>query len=172
MITTTRLRALTSFALLGAIAVATGCASKPKPVDKPAPADGTPTASTTPAAPASQGAVMSKNEISPDEMRQVNVQRIEELLQGRVAGLQVLRTPSGELTLRVRGSSSYIGDEEPLLVIDGQPIGQGGVGQALASLTPADIARVRVLKDAAETSFYGSRGANGVVLITTKRAKR
>lgn len=158
MIATARVRALASAALLATSTVAAGCASKPAPAGTPAPA--------------TESAVASKNEISPDEMRQVNVQRIEEMLQGRVAGLQVLRTPSGELTLRIRGSSSYVGDEEPLLIIDNQPIGQGGIGTALASLAPADIARVRVLKDAAETSFYGSRGANGVVVITTKRAKK
>jgi TonB-dependent SusC/RagA subfamily outer membrane receptor len=61
------------------------------------------------------------------------------------------------------------GDDEPLLVIDGVPA-QGAIGPALAGLAPRDVARIDVLKDAGSTAIYGIRGANGVILITTKRA--
>jgi TonB-dependent starch-binding outer membrane protein SusC len=98
--------------------------------------------------------------------------RVEEMLQGRVPGLEVRRLADGNYTLRIRGRQSFRGrvtDAEPLLVIDGLPVAGGSLGNALAGLAPQDIARIDVLKDAS-AAIYGSRGANGVVLITTKRA--
>jgi len=89
----------------------------------------------------------------------------------RVPGLTVTHLPNGEVSLRIRGARSLRSDNEPLLVIDGVPA-QGAIGAALAGLLPRDIARIDVLKDAGSTAIYGSRGANGVILITTKRAPR
>ncbi len=90
--------------------------------------------------------------------------RIEEVLQGRVPGLQVTRLPNGDYQLRIRGSNA-----EPLVVIDGMTVPPSAVGSALAGLNPRDILRVEVLKDAASLAMYGSRGAGGVLVITTRR---
>lgn len=95
--------------------------------------------------------------------------RIEQVLQGRVAGLQVIRLPGGGYSLRIRGTTSLMGDNEPLLVLDDQIIPASAISSALASISPRDVSRVEVLKDAASTAFYGSRGANGVIIITTRR---
>lgn len=114
------------------------------------------------------GAVASLNE---KDLATTRVARIEDALIGRVAGLDVQRSPEGVLRLRVRGATSINGSNEPLLVIDGMPIAGGASSGALDGLQPSDIARVSVLKDA-EAAIYGSQGANGVVLINTKRGKR
>ena len=107
------------------------------------------------------------NAVSGDDMRATNVQSIEEYLNGRVPGLQAVRDNAGRLTLRIRGNASA--ESEPLLIIDGTQVQQGGNGDALRNLNPRDIARVQVLKDASQTAMYGSRGANGVVLITLRK---
>jgi iron complex outermembrane receptor protein len=92
---------------------------------------------------------------------------IEEILAGRIAGVDVRRTPDG-IAVRIRGETSLRGDSEPLYVIDGIPI-QPGPGGALVGITPHDIESIKVLKDPADTAIYGVRGANGVIVITTKR---
>lgn len=102
------------------------------------------------------------------------VTRVEELLQGRVPGLEVRRLPDGNYTLRIRGQHGIRGnpgDDEPLLVIDGSLMPPGSLGSALAAIAPRDVARIDVLKDVAATGFYGARGANGVIVITTKRSR-
>ena len=96
---------------------------------------------------------------------------IEELLRGRVAGLEVLQIGNG-VTLRIRGTNSMILNQEPLVIVDDVMIQEGRIGNALAGLTRDDIKSVSVLKDIASTSVYGSRGAGGVVLITTKARSR
>lgn len=107
------------------------------------------------------------NTVSGEDMRATNVQSIEEYLNGRVPGLQAVRDPAGRLTLRIRGNASA--ESEPLLIIDGAQVQQGGNGDALRTLNPRDILRVQVLKDASETAMYGSRGANGVVIIRLRK---
>jgi TonB-dependent SusC/RagA subfamily outer membrane receptor len=110
--------------------------------------------------------------VSPTEA-DARVTRIEYLLQARVPGLEVLPLANGTFTLRIRGRHSLMGQtqtDEPLLVIDDIPVPQGSLGNALAGMAPRDVGRIDVLKDAAATSVYGSRGANGVIIITTKRA--
>src|SRR3989442_11701858 len=97
--------------------------------------------------------------------------RVEELLRG-VPGLEVTQMSNGAYQIRIRGQRSIRGnptDDDPLIVIDGVPSSAGAA--ALADLAPRDIARIDVLKDAGATSQYGSRGANGVIVITTKRAR-
>jgi TonB-dependent SusC/RagA subfamily outer membrane receptor len=93
----------------------------------------------------------------------------EELFEGRFPGVQVLRLPEG-IAVRIRGSSSVMGDQEPLYVLDGITI-DPGPGGALVGINPADIERIEVLKDISSTSLYGVRGANGVILIRTRRAR-
>lgn len=89
------------------------------------------------------------------------------LLQGRAAGVQITQnngTPGAPLSIRIRGTNSLNADSEPLYVIDGFPT-NAGIG---FTLSPDDIASITILKDAASTSIYGARGANGVILVTTK----
>lgn len=107
--------------------------------------------------------------VRPEET-DARVTQVVQMLE-RVPGLTVMRLSNGEVSVRIRGTRSLHGDNEPLLVIDGVPT-QGAIGAALAGLVPRDIARIDVLKDAGSTAIYGSRGANGVILITTKRAPR
>ena len=99
------------------------------------------------------------------------IARIENMLQGLIPGLEV--TPQGSgFTLRIRGFKSLRqrgGDDEPLLVIDDITVPAGSLSSALSGIAPRDVARVDVLKDAGATAVYGSRGANGVIIITTKR---
>ncbi len=92
---------------------------------------------------------------------------VANLLQGRAAGVQVSQnngTPGASLSIRIRGTNSLNADSEPLYVIDGFPT-NAGVG---FNLNPDDIASMTILKDAASTAIYGARGANGVILISTK----
>lgn len=111
---------------------------------------------------------------------------VDHLLQGRAAGVQVLQNssePGGGLSIQVRGVGSINASNEPLYVIDGLPVDNvpviTGVGEGftasrnprnpLNSLNPADIESIEILKDASSTAIYGSRGANGVIMITTKK---
>jgi iron complex outermembrane receptor protein len=95
---------------------------------------------------------------------------IADLLEGRVAGLQVIRMANGYMSLRIRGTTSINGNNEPLLVIGGVIIPSDGVGSALEAVAANEVEEISVLKDAGSTAIYGSRGANGVILIRTKRA--
>jgi TonB-dependent SusC/RagA subfamily outer membrane receptor len=115
------------------------------------------------------GAVSSVSEVDVSAARPL---RLEELLRGKIAGLEVVTRRDGRQILRIRGGTpSLVGaqDQEPLIVVDGMPISSDGLASALAGLTPEDIRQVDVLKDVASTSIYGMRGAAGVILITTRR---
>jgi len=113
----------------------------------------------------------SVSELDPDEVKERPVTRVEELLRGRVAGVYVTEAPGGGLIVRIRGQNTLLGNPEPLYVVDGMPI-TPIPGGTISFLNPHDIESITVLKDAAATAIYGSRGANGVILITTKRAGR
>lgn len=126
----------------------------------------------------------SVSSVKGDAFKDMPVTSVDQALQGRAAGVQVTQSsaaPGGGLSVRVRGANSLISGSEPLYVIDGLPIypdndsygtdGDRQATNALAALNPNDIESIEVLKDASATSIYGSRGANGVVLITTKRGK-
>jgi TonB-linked SusC/RagA family outer membrane protein len=133
------------------------------------------------------GAVTSLN---PDELNPGANASVDQLMQGRAAGVQINQAssePGGGLAVRIRGSNSLNASNEPLYVIDGFPIdnspnlSSGGVAQVsqnrsprnpLNALNPGDIQSIEILKDASATAIYGSRGANGVVLITTKKGKQ
>lgn len=93
---------------------------------------------------------------------------IEKTLQAKVPGLLVTRTPDGGIALQIRGASSLTGNDAPLYVIDDVPMAPGP-GGALVGVNPHDIETIKVLKDPADTGIYGMRGANGVILITTKK---
>ncbi len=93
---------------------------------------------------------------------------IEELMASRFPGVWITRAADGGIAVRIRGASSVLGNNEPLYVLDGIPI-QAGPNGALTGIAPNDIASIEVLKDAAATTIYGMRGANGVIIIKTKR---
>ena len=95
--------------------------------------------------------------------------RVEELFVGRFPGVQVYQAAGG-IQVRIRGATSLRGNNEPLYIVDGFPFAPGTDG--LITLNPSDIAKIEVLKDAGQTAEYGSRGANGVVRITTKRGRK
>ena len=96
------------------------------------------------------------------------ITRVEQALQGQLAGVQVRNnsgSPGSDITVNVRGAASISGSSAPLYVVDGVPLDN------LSGINPADIASIDVLKDASSAAIYGSRGSNGVVLVTTKRGK-
>ncbi|MGH9895599.1 MAG: TonB-dependent receptor plug domain-containing protein [bacterium] len=113
------------------------------------------------------GAVQSA---TADEMSGVKATQVENLLEGRFPGVDVVRTRSGGFSIRIRGVSTLLGDNQPLYVVDGMPV-RVDPERGLDWLSPAEIERIDVLKDPAETSMYGGRGANGVIVITTKRPR-
>ncbi|PQA95125.1 hypothetical protein B0A69_06665 [Chryseobacterium shigense] len=94
----------------------------------------------------------------------------EGLINGRSAGLTITQsgTPGSEATIRIRGGSSLNASNDPLLVVDGLPLD----GVSLSTINPNDIESFSILKDAASTAIYGSRGSNGVILITTKKGSK
>jgi len=135
------------------------------------------------------GAVAS---VAPDQVQKTAGVSLQQALQGTVAGATVTQgdaAPGGAITVQVRGVTSTTGDNQPLYVIDGVPVGTSGVSKfalgpsepsfttmtttnPLSTLAPSDIESIDILKDASATAIYGSRGANGVVMITTKRGRR
>ncbi|MDY4571366.1 SusC/RagA family TonB-linked outer membrane protein [Alistipes senegalensis] len=128
--------------------------------------------------------------LSPEDMTGRSSTTVEDLLKGRIAGVQVMTqdgAPGAAASIRIRGGSSINASSEPLYVIDGFPMmadptemsigviagtNQGLYTSPLAELNPEDIESIEILKDASATAIYGSRGANGVVLITTKQAQK
>lgn len=123
--------------------------------------------------------------IKSDELMQTSITSFDQGIQGRAAGVAVLNTtgqPGAGTSIRIRGTSSINGNNEPLYVIDGVPVISDANAfstgtlknpslNPLTSINPADIASIEILKDASATSIYGARGANGVVLVTTKQGK-
>ncbi len=134
--------------------------------------------------------------ISGEQMIQPSAASFDQMLQGKAPGVQITQTtgaPGGNVNILIRGVSSITGGNQPLYVIDGFAMGAGGGGSdmrsyggnsfssagmasntgnrvnPLASINPSDIESIEILKDASATAIYGSRGANGVVIITTKR---
>jgi TonB-dependent SusC/RagA subfamily outer membrane receptor len=95
-------------------------------------------------------------------------QGMEELFAGKFPGVEVFRVPTGGISIRIRGSNTFLGSSEPLYIIDGSRVQSGPNG--LLFLDPSEIVKIEVLKDIGSTSIYGSDGANGVILITTRRA--
>ena len=106
--------------------------------------------------------------VDGDDLHAIPNRRPELLMSGRIAGVQVVSLPGGGIAVRIRGQGPLYGDSEPLYVIDGMPV-RTEPGKGLSWLNSGDIKRIEVLKDAIATSSYGMRGANGVVLITTRR---
>jgi TonB-linked SusC/RagA family outer membrane protein len=129
--------------------------------------------------------------ISGDRLKESIVTNADQLLQGRVAGVQLQANsgaPGAANSVRIRGASSINNSNEPLYIIDGIPVSGSGTSSAgfdwsggsngqnkvnpLASIAPSDIVSMDVLKDASATAIYGAAGANGVVMVTTKRGSQ
>lgn len=111
--------------------------------------------------------------VSNEDMQLRPVTEASGFIQGKVAGVTVQQTsglPGSGMTVRVRGASSIASSNDPLYVVDGVPVGTGNY--AIAYLSPQDIETMQILKDASSAAIYGSRAANGVVLITTKQGKK
>ena len=129
------------------------------------------------------------SKVDGEELQNLAQSTVESSLQGKVAGVQVTTSDAmagAPVTIRIRGTSSIVASSEPLYVVDGVPVVSGNFSynnasswrlatahesNALSQLNPADIESIEILKDASAAAIYGSRGANGVVLITTKRGK-
>ena len=136
--------------------------------------------------------------VSGEALGEMPALSFDQALQGKVAGVQITQTtgaPGGNVNVIVRGISSITGGTSPLYVVDGFPIGTGGGGSnlsgfasgsytsagmagntankinPLSTINPSDIESIEILKDASATAIYGSRGANGVIIITTKKGK-
>ncbi|HBE41293.1 MAG TPA: SusC/RagA family TonB-linked outer membrane protein, partial [Bacteroidales bacterium] len=115
--------------------------------------------------------------VKGDEIRKVPVQSFDQALQGKAAGVSITM-PNGVLNnppvIRIRGFNSITSSSNPLVVVDGVPVFTGNIGgtaiqNSLADVNPSDIESMEILKDASATALFGSRAANGVILITTKR---
>jgi TonB-dependent SusC/RagA subfamily outer membrane receptor len=104
---------------------------------------------------------------SGEELRDRVEGRLEEVIAARFPGVVVTRMASGDYSIRIRGARSLLANNEPLVVVDGVPLSDGT--RALRGIHPGSIERIDVLKDAGSTAIYGSRGANGVILLTTRR---
>ncbi len=123
------------------------------------------------------GAVTSVN---VEQTRSAPIVSVDQVLQGRAAGVQVTQSngaPGGGVTVRVRGTNSISATSEPLYVIDGVPAFVGSrsanpTANPLADINPSDVESIEVLKDASSAAIYGARGANGVVIVTTRRGRR
>ena len=105
---------------------------------------------------------------SSEVLSAVPVASATEALQGKMAGVQITTTegsPDAEMKIRVRGGGSITGDNTPLFIVDGFPV------ESISDIPASDIEDMTVLKDASSTAIYGSRGANGVILVTTKSGK-
>ena len=115
----------------------------------------------------------SMSKLNNEELEDIPVPNISQKMQGKFSGVQITQAngePNGGMAIRIRGAASVNGGNSPLVVIDGFPI-TPNEGTGLESISPEEIENITILKDAASTSLYGSRAANGVILVTTKRAK-
>jgi TonB-dependent SusC/RagA subfamily outer membrane receptor len=139
-------RAVLSLGLL--VGLTAGCASRPTRREPPA-----------------------SNTVTAEDIEKNPTQPIEKVLQAKVPGVWVTRTPDGGVAVQIRGPTSFYGEQQPLYVVDGVPI-QPGPNGALTGINAYDIESIKVLKDAADTAMYGMRGSNGVIVVTTKKPGR
>ncbi|MGB6151544.1 MAG: TonB-dependent receptor plug domain-containing protein, partial [Pricia sp.] len=110
----------------------------------------------------------SVSSVDSEDLEKAIFNNVDQLLQGRSAGVQVTSSsgePGAPASIRIRGNNSISGSNSPLYVVDGIPI------TGSPNFNPQEIESLEVLKDASATAIYGSRGANGVILVTTKRGK-
>ncbi len=106
--------------------------------------------------------------LSGGELKKQPISSVAEALTGRIAGVKVTSSegsPDADINIRIRGGGSLTQDGSPLIIVDGFPV------NSMNDISPSDVETITVLKDASSTAIYGSRGANGVILITTKSGK-
>lgn len=160
-------RPLRAALLASAVALSACQASRPLPAPGPATRDSVDIGYGRQASRDVTGSVAS---LQGDATHRPQPTSLADLLDGRFAGVEVTRLPSGGISVRIRGQRSFKTSGEPLYVVDGVP--QHGVSNGvLDDITPADVRSIEVLKDAGATAAYGSRGANGVILISTIRPR-
>lgn len=149
-----------------------GCQSAPsgpsRPLPSPTPAPSAETVQVGYGSQSKRDVTAAVNSASGEKMRSNSPRTVADMLVGRFPGVEVRQQANGSASIRIRGTRSFRSSEEPLIVVDGIPQMSGG--QALMDLSPRDVESIEVLKDAAATSVFGSRGANGVILISTRRA--
>ena len=109
--------------------------------------------------------------VSRQDLEDKRDEPIDKQIQSKAAGVVVTRTPDGGIAVNIRGSSSVMSSNQPLYVIDDVPFEAGPDG-ALVGINPHDIESIKVLKNPEDTGIYGARGANGVILIKTRRPGR
>jgi len=143
-----------------------GCHSAPKGPVPPSPSSGT--VQVGYGTQEKRDVTTAVNSASGQKMRSNSPRTVADMLVGRFPGVEVRQLPNGTTSIRIRGSRSFRSSEEPLIVVDGIPQNNGGT--ALMDLSPRDVESIEVLKDAAASAVFGSRGANGVILISTRRA--
>ena len=115
-----------------------------------------------------EGRADDRSKVTAEDIQRAPGQTVEQMLATRFAGVVVTQTSDGGIAVRIRGTTSIRGSNEPLYVIDGVPI-RAGPGGSLIGINPLDIESIEVLKDPASTAMYGVRGANGVIVIKTKQ---
>jgi TonB-dependent SusC/RagA subfamily outer membrane receptor len=149
-----RRRAAAPLVTLATVALLAACASSPKKDEAPLPAPGAKTVATS------------------ADVAQTPNEPIEKYLASRSAGVNIGRTPEGNLTIRIRGgSTSAYGNNAPLYIVDGVPYAPANDG-GLSGINPYDIQSIKVLKAATDITMYGVRGANGVIVIKTKNSRQ
>jgi TonB-dependent starch-binding outer membrane protein SusC len=109
--------------------------------------------------------------VTAEDIQSNPTQPIEKVLQAKVPGVWITRTGDGGIAILLRGQSTVYGEQQPLYVIDGVTI-QPGPNGALTGINPYDIDTIQVLKDPADTAMYGMRGANGVIVVKTKKSNK
>ncbi len=122
----------------------------------------------------------SVSSLKADEIEDIPLQSFEKAIQGKAAGVQITTNsgaPGGSSEIRIRGVGSISADSDPLIIVDGVQLGTAGQssqGSAnpLNAINPNDIASIEILKDASSTAIYGAQGANGIIVVTTKKGNR
>jgi len=136
------------------LGVLTGCARSTADRPKTAPPD-------------TEGGQPTTSVVTADDIRQSPSQSLAQVIASKCAPCAVTVGADGRVSIRIRGRGTILGSGEPLYVIDGVPI-EAGPGGALLGINPHDIEMIEVLTDPTSISMYGARGANGVILISTK----
>ena len=108
--------------------------------------------------------------VTAEQIERAPTVSVEDQMTGRFPGVRIIHLPGGGFSVRMFGPTSLRSSQEPLYVVDGMPV-HVDPGRGIDWLNPQDIARIRVLKDVADTAMWGVRGGNGVVIITTKKGR-
>ena len=154
--------------LLGAVTLL-GCYMPPPDVLAPVPAERVDSVSVGYGSRAKRDLTSAIASVSGDVALRNSPTSVADMIDGRFAGVEVRRLASGGVSIRIRGARTFKGDAEPLYVVDGVPQ-HASQGTVFLDMDPRDVKSIDVLKDAGATAIYGARGANGVILITTRRA--